>query len=179
MEHQWTMGEEDFLTYQLHHFKSSGKLKKIQRYGFIWLGASLLFAFFGWMQGVEFIIIYGLVFGLYMALFYFVLYKRRLLKHFTKHVREHYQERFEMNASLKFGIEWIFMTDDFSELKVKLGQIQHFTELPEHILIKLKYGETVIIPKKKVATMDELYVEIEKMSDREDVPFFKQSDWKW
>lgn len=179
MEHEWTMGEEDFLTYQLYQFKSSGKLKKTQRNGFFWVGLALFFAVLGFLQSDQFFLIYGVLFGVYMALFYFLLYKRRLKRHFTKHVQEHYHERFDKKGTLKFGADWLYLTSEFSEMKVKNSQIQHFTELSEYLFIKLKYGEMVVIPKAKVTTLDALKSEIEENSDRLDVPFFKELSWKW
>lgn len=179
MEHQWAMGEEDFLIYQLYHFKSTGKIKKAMRTGWLWIGGAFLVALFGYFQDIQFIIIYGLIFGAYMAFFYLYLYKRRLLKYFKRHVLENYHERFDRMGTLQFGAEWLFLNSEFSEMKIKNSQIQHFTELPSHILLKLKYGEMVIIPKEKVATFNELYSEIEDISDRLDVPFFKDLSWKW
>ncbi len=180
MKYQWKMSENDYLTYQLYHYSQSKEKQQRRRRG-MWIFVAFMFVFaaIGFTLESDFLMYYGLGFAVLSILFYPKYHKRRIYKHFYNHIKETYHAKIDINTEAEFTEEWLYLKTDVSETKIKSNQIENFVELSNHILVKLKFGETIVIPKAEIKALENLKSTFDQLSDSLDVPYFKNEAWKW
>lgn len=180
MKIEFKLSKVDFVEYQLFAASNSENINKSRRNSRIRL--PIVYFFLGLLLFLFADLIFALVFiGLGLA--WYVLHphfmKRRYLRHFDKHVEENYKNRFEKVVSLDFQEEIIIAKDYLGESKLRIKEITEIIEIQNHIFLKLSSGESIIIPKKSIANLNDLKSTLTQIASDKGIIHSIDLDWVW
>ena len=177
MKLDYELSKEDFLEYQLYTSSKSELHKKKRNRSRILI--PLVYFAFGLYSYYKSENLIGPIIWIGIAILWFVLYpfysKWRYKKYFEKHIEENYKNRINKPSQLEFDSDFIDTSDFTSQSKIKYSELKAFIELPNHFLIRLSSGLSIIIPKHAVEDMAKLK---NKMSELK-IEYIDETEWKW
>ena len=181
MKYKFSLNESDYLTHQL--FVASTSKPAIWRRRRSWALTTGMFLIFAWLfyhSSNEFLTNYFIGAAIVSAVFFPLYSGWRYKKHYRKHIKEHFSKSFGKEAIVEFRDEDIFTKDEFkSESKINYSQIESFNELPEHFLIRLNSGQSLILPKEKIAEVEQLRKELSELAIKLGNEITDYTTWKW
>lgn len=170
----------DFLTYQLHNASQSERVRKKRQRNKILI--PIIYFGFGTMLLYQSQVIGGCAFFVVGVLWFFVYpiwEKHRYIRHYTSFLKESHTERVDKTVTMELEKDFIISKDNASESKILTTEVQEITELPTIILIKLKTGQSFVLPKKEIDVCDELISRLKSFSKDWRVEYYDQTDWIW
>jgi hypothetical protein len=104
---------------------------------------------------------------------------RRFKIRFLKHILETYKNAFGEEITLSLEDLYIDIQDINGVSKINYSALEEIIEIPNHILIKLKTGNSLIIPKKKIIELDHFKMELQILMNKLAINYAQELDWKW
>ncbi|AHM63209.1 hypothetical protein D770_24820 [Flammeovirgaceae bacterium 311] len=179
MMYRFILDEDDYLSHQL--FTASGSAIQKKTMIRTWLMGVLFFLIISlvsylsdYTKLTNYILIMAAVFLVYFPLRYPSFVKRS----YQKHLREHYKNKFGVASEIEFKEGFLICNSIGIESKIKLSEFEEVNETANHILVKVRSGESLIVPK----AMDDIeQFKLELVSNLEGyhIPWHKKLDWKW
>ncbi|MEQ9008478.1 MAG: hypothetical protein RLO12_01085 [Fulvivirga sp.] len=181
MTYTFSLDESDYLTHQLFNSSTSKlSLKNRRKSWLLVTGAFAVLAFVVYQNGDRVLGTYFGVFSVITLIFYPFYIRWKYKKHFLNHIREHLSNNFGKTASLEFHDGYILTFDENkSESKISLNLIKSIHELPQHHLIKLDGGQTLIMPKDKVNDLQQLESDLTKLAESLNLRITDNTKWNW
>lgn len=181
MKYTFSLEEADYLAHQL--FVASTSKPSIQRRRKSWIMTTLAFGLFAYLMDQsdnEFLRNYFLGATL-LSMFLFPFFSRwRYRKHYKKQVGEHFSKSFGKKATVEFQAKHISTEDENdSESKISYSQVESINELPEHFLIRLDNGQSLILPKNKIEQLDQLKTDLHELGKKVRLELTDDTNWKW
>lgn len=174
-----TLEKEDFLRYQLFTASKSKQIRNKRIRSWILLTVSFLVLGLSLDQNTDsFLSYYFIGFSIITLIFYPLYQRRQYKKHYEKHINENYQNRIGIESQLGFENGYIVNIADHQEGKVKISEIQEINEIADNLFIKIKTGESVIIPS-RFEDFSKLKKELTDLISSLDISWHKQINWKW
>lgn len=174
-----TLDKDDYLRCQLFTASKSKRIKNQRIRTWILLTISFLVLGLVLRQSTDRFLSYFFIGFSIITLFLYPLYQRRQYKkHYEKHINEHYANRIGVESELGFENGFIVSVGDNQEGRVKLTEIQEINEISENLFIKIKTGESMIIPS-RFSEYDKLKKELNDIVKPLGVEWNNQFDWKW
>ncbi len=180
MTFQYNIDETDFLTFQLYTASKSKNIKKRR------LKNKIIVPIFYLAIGLFFFYLNNLLIAILFTLFAFAWYllypkweKHFYVRHYKKFIQENYKERLGRLVAIEFNNESIIAKDNGSESKIILTELEAFNEIPQAIYVKIKTGQSFIIPKSKIFKIDEIRLEIKTLASKLEIPYNDENDWEW
>ena len=174
-----TLDKEDFLRYQLFTASKSKRIKSKRIRTWILLTISFLVIGLALRQNADgFLSYYFIGFSIITLIFYPFYQRRQYKKHYEKHIQENYQNRIGIESELGFEDGYIVNISDNQEGRIKITEIQEINEIGDNLFIKVKTGESVIIPS-RFQEFDTLKEELSGLITPNNISWIKQLDWKW
>ena len=176
---EYKISENDYLTHQLYLASISERIrKKRQRNRSLF---PLFFTIIGLLalskSGVLGIILFA------FALSWFLFYPRSERKHYVEHyqgfIKENYQERIGRPVVLEFNDDFIYGKDEGSESKVLTKELEEIVELPTIVLLRLKGGQSLILPKDSIENIDSLTVRLKELAEYLKIEYVLKDKWEW
>jgi hypothetical protein len=178
---EYSLTEQDYVTYQLYVASQSSLIKKRRMQTRIVV--MLLYLGLG-----TFIVVQGrpplgmlfFVFGVLWFFFYPMRDARRYEKHYRKSIREKLlgEEETVYRAQLQGDI--LYVKEDGVESSIELHKFSECVELPTVVLMRLKGGgESVVIPLKDASMAEEARKLARTVAAQADIPYTVRTDWRW
>jgi hypothetical protein len=174
-----SLEKEDFLRYQLYTASQSKSIRKKRIRTWILLTISFFILGLVLLQNSDkFLSFYFIGFSL-LTFILFPFYQRRQYKiHYEKHINENYRNRFGIESEIRFEDGFLISKTDAQEGKIKLTEIQEINEITGNLFIKIKTGESIIIPS-RYGEFNKLKEELVYLISPLGVEWKKQLNWKW
>jgi uncharacterized protein YlzI (FlbEa/FlbD family) len=180
MKVDFQIDENDFLMHQLFVASRSAQIKKKRQRSRVVVPlfyAALAFLFLTENK-------YALAIGfLTFALLWFFLYpyweRRRFINHYRKFIKENYTGRLGRTATLAFYDDFIIAKDNGSESKVLTTEIEQINEIPTTIFVRLKGGQSFILPKDKIENVNMLIIRLKELANHLRVKYEDDDKWEW
>lgn len=172
--------EKDFLRHQLFIASKSNRIKKKRLRNKILV--PLIYFVFGVMCFIEknyFVMFLFFIFGLLWFLIYPIWEKRHYIKHYECFIKENFKERFDKNLILEFSDDFIVAKDDGSESRVSTKEIEDIVEIPSTIFVRLKGGQSFILPENKIVNIDDVKVRLKELAVYLDIKYNFEENWEW
>lgn len=180
MTFELKIDENDYLIYQLFVASQSKTIKrKRNRTKIIIPILYLLIGAYGFIQSTFLMGVLFCVFALLWFFFYPLWERTNYVKHYKKFIQENYKDAFGKSAILEISDKIIFIKDEFSESKVSSSEIYEIYEIPTTIYIRMKAGKTLILPKDKIATIQELKSELKRLTTILKINYISDENWVW
>ena len=114
-----------------------------------------------------------------LTLFFYPFYSRRVYrKHYEKHIVANYHNRFGVDCQLWFEDGYLLTKSDTQEGKLKLSEIESINEIAENVFVRVKTGESLIIPK-SCKDFESLKNEFQAKAKEQKLQWNVELEWKW
>ncbi len=180
MTFELKIDENDYLTYQLFVASQSKTIKRKRSRNKIIM--PILYLVLGASGFYQKNLLMGVLFCVLSILWFFLypLWERNnYIKHYKNFIQENYKNAFGKSAFLEISDQTIFIKDELSEAKVSTSEIQEIYEIPTTIFIRMKAGKTLILPKEKIATIQELKTELISLAGVLKISYVSDENWVW
>ena len=180
MNYTYKLEEEDYHTHLLFTIsKSSSAIKTRARIRLLMSISLLLFAFisYGNNSGGQTIYFFTLA---VLAFFLMPFYTRwSYRKTYLKHVRNYYKDRMSESTSLNFENDSILITDSQGESIVNYSELDEINELSDYYFLKVKSGQSIIVPTRKIENKTELLNTLKQASSTHSIIWNDEQNWIW
>lgn len=161
---KYTVEAEDFLAFQLFNASLSKRLK-VRRW-VAWLSIPIIYSVLAYsIYSPYTLVLFWIVIivGVFWLAGYPFYSKWRYKRYYTRYVNDTHKNNFGKEVVLKIDDTHIQMSDtDGSEGRMKIEQIEAIYELESHLFIKLKNGQTIILPKARMIDFETFYPQIKQ-----------------
>ncbi len=177
---EFIVDETDYLDFQLYAASKSQRIKKnrlrsklIVPIVYLAFGIFLLFI-------DKLIVSYVFMLGAVTWFFVYPFWERkRYVKHYQRYITENFKGKLNRKAIIEFNDDCITAKDEGNESKIMNTEIEMISEIPSSIFIKLKSGQSVIIPKRKNENIALLISKLNTLASSLNVSYLNENDWIW
>lgn len=176
----YTMDENAFLAHQLYVASKSDRIRtKRQRSRAIVPILYSIFGIFLYLYNRNILAIGFIVFGIVWYFIYPIWEKRRYVKHYRDFIRDNYNDRLGKTATLEITNDFILAKDNGSVSKVLTSEIKDICDLPQVILIRLRGGQSFIIPKNSLSDIVSVTDHLKFLAVNLNILYSNENQWKW
>jgi len=176
----YKIDENDFLTHQLFVASKSDRIKKKRKRNKVIL--PLIYVAFGLLFLFQDKVSLAIIFFFISLLWFFVypLWERRhYIKHYKGFIKENYKDRLGRTVTLEFNNEYILAKDNGSERKILTTELEEIREIPTTIFVRLKGGQSLILPKDKITDFDKVKARLVELADHVKIKYDTDENWEW
>jgi hypothetical protein len=180
MNLSYKVDETDYLMNNLYIASNSETIKKRRQKTKLII--PIIYAVFGLYLMIvdeEILAIIILIFALLWFFYYPKREARIYLKNYRNMIRENFKDIFDTETTLDFFDEYMFLKDDVSESKIIISKIDEIIEIYAMIFIKIKGGQTIIIPKYKMGNIDIEKKYLKELADTLNIKYNYNEKWRW
>lgn len=176
MNLEYSLEEEDFLTFQFYTASKSNRIKRKKKAGWILLTlGAIILTFYFYLDNETTLTYYFAIVSVATAIFYPKYFKWRYKKHYSNYIQENYSKQIGLPVTIYFGDSIIKMVDKTGESKINNSEIEIVNETMHHFFIKISTGLSLIIPKTKVHNLNGLKETFAKLN----FSINCEPKWKW
>jgi hypothetical protein len=180
MQFEYSLNENDYLQHQLFIASKSDRIKRKRIKSWIILSAAtLLLSLFFYQQHNKFMVYCTLALAVYTILFYPLYLKSHYKNHYKKFIADTYKNRVGVKTIISFEENHINFFDRTGEGKINLSEIDTIHQTGEYIYLRMKLGETIIIPKPQMENVQASVTGFKNLADRLNIKFISELNWKW
>jgi len=178
---EYKIDENDFLTHQLFLASKSDRIKKKRDKN------KIIIPIIYFALGVFFLvknenlvafILFSLV-GFLWYFFYPIWERRHYINHYKGFIKENYKGKVNLMATIVFNNEFIIAKDQASESKVFTTEVLEIVEISSAIYVRLKSGQSIILPKDKITNFDSLKVRLKDLASYLNINYELEEKWEW
>jgi hypothetical protein len=177
----YSLDENDYLMHQLYASSKSDRTKNKRRQSIIII--PIIYGAFGLFSLIKDknygLSIFFFVIAILWYLFYPIFQRSYYKKHFKGFVKENYKNNFGKVVSVEFNTDIIRTTENGSESKILTTEIDEINEIPSLIILKLKSGLSLVLPKDKIKTKDDLTANLKELAAYLNINYHLDLDWQW
>ncbi len=180
MKIDYTIDENDYLAYQLFLASKSERVRKKRQQTKIIM--PILFAvscFLLLFLGQAWLAI--LFFGIGILWFFIYPHWERghYIKFYKAFIKENYKAKLGSIVTIEFSDDHILVKDYQSETKVLTSEVEDIFEIPSTIFVRLKGGQSIILPKDKIADLDNLKARLKELANHLKIKYDTDEKWEW
>jgi hypothetical protein len=172
------LNENDYLTYQLYTASKKKGVINNRRKSWLILSGSFLVLGFMFMRSNKFYAYYFLGAGVITLIFYPFYQRFKYKKHYQKFIADNYKYRFGKESRISLLPDFIHCQDITGESKTSTKEIEQIDEISTHYFVKIKSGESLIIPKREMIE-DVSVSKLTAIFQNPNIIINKELDWKW
>lgn len=177
---EYSIEEKDFLEYQLYTASKSDRIKakrlrnKVVSAIIYIVGGFFLLLLNNYALAITFFIL-----GLLWFFIYPLWERQHYVKHYRSFIRENYKDKLGQPVTLELNNEHIIARDNGSESKVMTKEVVEINETSATFYLKLKGGQSFIIPKDKIKTVDSLTNKLKELANFLTIKYNLDDSWEW
>lgn len=172
------LNENDYLTYQLYTASKNKRSRNNRRKSWLILSVGFLLLGIGFINSNEFYAYYFLGAGIISLIFYPFYQRYKYKKHYHKYVLDNLQYRFGKECKVNFQSDFIETKDITGESKINTSEVTQINEIGTHYFIKVKTGESLIIPK-SIINKDSFISELMTVFQNPNIVINRELNWRW
>lgn len=180
MIYTYKIEEGDYHTHLLYTIsKSSSAIKTRAKIRMMMTLFLAIFAFMSYGNNSPGQAIYFSILAI-MAFFFMPLYTRwNYKKTYLKHVKKFYKDRMSEPTSLEIKDKTITIADTKGESTIDFSEIEEINELSDYCFLKVKSGQSIIVPTYSIESSDNLIMELTTIAHEADIPWNDEINWIW
>ena len=105
--------------------------------------------------------------------------RRHYIKHYKGFIKENYKDKLGITATVEFENDYILAKDSGSESKILTTEIEEINEIPTTVFVRLKGGQSLILPKDKIANFDSLKGRLKEIANHLKIEYIIDEKWEW
>ncbi len=176
----YKLEEADYHTHLLFTIsKSSSAIKTRNRIRFLMTISLILFAVMAYGNHSTGQTVYFSALAI-LAFFFMPLYTRwSYRKTYLKHVRNYYKDRLSEPTTITFKSDILLISDSQGNSQVDVTELDEINELENYYFLKVKSGQSIIIPKLKIDNKEELTSTLKELSQNQSIAWNDETSWIW
>ncbi len=176
----YKIDEKDFLTHQLFVASKSDRIKRKRQRSkiivpLIYVALGILFFF---QDKVSLTIIFFII-GILWFFIYPLWERQYYIKHYKGFIKENYKDRLGLCATLEFNNDYILTKDNGSESRILTTELEEICEISTTIFVRLKGGQSFILPKDKITDFDKVKARLKELADHLKIKYDLDEKWEW
>jgi hypothetical protein len=176
----YTIDESDFLTHQLFVASKSERIKKKRKRNkiivpIVYTAIGILF----FLQNNLSLTIMFFIIGILWFLIYPIWEKQQYIKHYKGFIKENYKNQVGRSITLEFSKDFIIAKNNSSESKISTTELEDINEIPSIIFIRLKGGQSFILPKNKIANINHTKAQLKELANYLQIKYEINEQWEW
>ncbi len=178
---KYSLEESDYILHQLYHSSKSPVAIKQRRNSYIFvISIGVFFGLLSYFKdnNIQATIAF-VVFTIVCVFSYPIIENVRHKSHFKKHVKEIYKNSIGKTVEFEFSEDFIKTTENDSLSKISTHEISEINEIEKIIMIKLRTGLTLIIPKAKIIEIENLTSRLKELASSLNIAYNIELHWKW
>ncbi len=177
---KYSLDENDYLHNQLFISSKTERIKKQRTRSWIIISLGFFSLAYLFSQTDKDIFAYYFIgIGILSTFLYPLYHKSYYRKHYQKYIADTLKNRFGETVTVTFTDTNIECVDRTGDSKINLAEIEEIFETGEYFYLKIKSGVSLIIPKLKIETNDNLEIELKALADKLNVNYTSELNWKW
>ena len=161
---EFELNEQDFLDFQLFTASQSQKISRKKKRGLIlWTPLFIVLSVFYYFDYNNFMAMLFGVLAIVYGLFYSKLFVWQYKRYYKTYVKENFSYRFGEKAYVEINNQTIYVKDKTGETTINVSEIEKIDETEKHFFVKIKSGVSLIIPKNRIQTSDEVRANLETL----------------
>jgi ABC-type multidrug transport system fused ATPase/permease subunit len=176
----YKIDESDYLIHQLFVASKSERIKKKRLRSRIIV--PLIYVVLGLYFLVQSNVLLAIIIFIIGILWFFVypIWERRhYIKHYKGLIKENYKDSLGIIATLEFDNDYILAKDTGSESKILTTEIEDICEIPTTVFVRLKGGQSLILPKDKIANFESLKSRLKELANHLKIKYNTDEKWEW
>ncbi len=101
------------------------------------------------------------------------------LRHYQAFIKENFGKKQEEECLVQFDNDVIHIADAGTTMKLATSQLDAVHETGHAVYVFLKSGGGLILPKNKIAEMDNLTAWLRQLAAHLQIPYTTEPGWKW
>ena len=178
---KYSLSKEDYLEYYLYESSTNKKTNAKRRRN--WLLLSVSFSFITtivFIENYKNLKLPFLIVSIATIIFYPLFEKFQFKKFYATFIDDNYTNRINTECFVQFSEEYIFLKDKTGETKINKKELTEISETSKFIFIKNSTGGHLILPKYKLQDNHSGFVKIiDELSVKNNLPYFKNLNWRW
>ena len=179
MSYQYSLDQNDYMTFLYY---STSKSKRVQRRRALnKLVLMIIYVLTGMMLFNRNGPIASAAFFLLCLPLYFMynwFEKKQYVKHFTRFINTHFQDRIGKPASIELEDDKFHVIDEEDNWHA-YEDIEEISEINEMVIVQLKNGVAILLPKNKIRDVDKLVAQLTQQTSQKKIPYNSDLGWKW
>lgn len=179
MVYSYSIDQNDYLQYLFYSTSRSKKVKKRRSLNkFILLIIYMVTGLFLYSRNgpVASAIFFFLCLPLYFL--YNTFEKRQYQRHFTKFINTYFKDNLGKPATIELAENNFHVVDDEDNWHA-YEDVEEIMEITSMVIIQLKNGVAIILPKNTIENAESLVNELNRISESRNILYTKDLDWKW
>ena len=176
----YDLGENDYHTHLLYTIsKSSSAIKTRAKIRLMMTLFLLIFAVMSFLKKAPGQSIYFIVLATASYLFMPRYTRWSYSKTYLKHVRKFYKDRMSEITSIQLNENGFLISDSQGESEILYSEITQINELSQYCFLKLKSGQSIILPTYKIEDSENLLVQLTSISQKNKIEWNDETEWSW
>jgi ABC-type multidrug transport system fused ATPase/permease subunit len=165
-----------FVVSKSDYIKRKRQRSKI-RMSLIYVAFGLLFLF---QDKVSLAILFFII-GLLWFFIYPLWERRHYINHYKGFIKENYKDRLGRIVTLEFSNDYTYILakDNGNESKVLTTELEEICEIPTTIFVRLKGGQSFILPKDKIVDFDNVKATLKELTNHLKIKYDTDEKWEW
>lgn len=179
MKLNYSLDQNDFLTFQLYTAFRSPSYKKIRNHN--WFIVPIIYTFIAsvlFFTSPPVFSITFLILAVLWTAFYPTYIRKKHAKVYRGYNEEHFKKRFDKPVEVAFLKDYVAMKDYAGEGKIKISEIESMYEIQGYYFLKFTTGIFLIIPKIKISKPKEVKTYLEKLVKKLGIPYNIDLEWR-
>lgn len=177
---KYKLDENDFLTHQLFVASKSDRIKKKRKRSkvlvpLVYIALGLYFL----IENKYSLTIILFIIGLLWFIIYPLWEKRHYVKHYKGFIKENYKDRIGRIGTLEINNDYIIAKDNGSESKILTTELEEINEIPSSIIVRLKEGQSLLLPKDKVSDINSVSARLKELAIYLKIKYDIDEKWEW
>lgn len=176
----YSIDENDFLTYQLYTASKSERIKKKRQRNKLMVPIFyILLGLYGYFTDRPIVMIIFWSIAVLWFCFYPLYERNRYRNYYKDLIKENYKGRLGQTGTLHFSEDFMLAIEDENESKISTKEIEQFIEISSAVFIKLKSGIFLILPKNKIPQFEQLKSYLMELAEGLNVDYAIEENWEW
>lgn len=180
MKVKYRLEESDYLDYQLFFVSKSERINKARKRNrliipLVYLGFGVILFFLESYYLSAAIVFFGLLW----YFMYPIREKNKYIKNFKNHFNDYFKTKFERDFTIEINDDFILGNDGESDSKVPVSEIEEINEIPSLILLKLKTGDSFLLPKNTIPEIEEVKSKLKEIASKQNISYNIENEWSW
>lgn len=179
MVFEYSLRKADYLHYMFYSTAKSRKVAKRRSLNKLMLMIMVLMTgYFLYSKNGPFASAVFFLLCLPLYFLYNTFERKQYLKHFNRFIDTHFTKYIDKSSTIELADTNFHVIDDEDQWHA-YEDMEEITETSEIIIIQLKNGVAILLPKNNIAQSHVLIESIKQKAEQHNIPYTNQRNWKW
>lgn len=179
MNLNYSLNQNDFLQYQLFTASKNKTLIKQKRRSLLWIFLATIIIGINIYNSTKNGLLYFIPVCLIILPAFYFLIKWQYKSHYLKYIQQNYKEKIGFVSDFNFKNDELIVINSMAESKIHYSSFSEINEIQDYYFLKIKTGESFIIPKSVISKRHEFEQIILLLKEKYNIKEVVELNWKY